>query len=131
VGWRAAATPWVGLFEERRIFVLVHSYSYWSQVMKRSLLSQMTEDFVGGGPNRRTMLDEAYANVQASQLIYDMRTNAGLTQAQLAKKNGTAASVISRLERADYSGHTLAMLNRIAAAVGRRIRLQAVPKEAA
>jgi hypothetical protein len=35
------------------------------------------------------------------------------------------------LEDADYSGHTLHMLNRIASALGRRIELHAVPKEAA
>ena len=41
-----------------------------------------------------------------------------ITQRQLAKKVGTTASVICRLEDADYQGHSLAMLRRIAAALG-------------
>jgi transcriptional regulator with XRE-family HTH domain len=66
-----------------------------------------------------------------AQLLYDMRTAAGLSQRELAKRVGTTASVICRLEDADCSGHTLAMLNRVASALGRRIELHAVPKEAA
>jgi hypothetical protein len=34
--------------------------------------------------------------------------------------------VISRLEEADYKGHLLAMLNRIAAAVERRVEIRFV-----
>jgi len=39
---------------------------------------------------------------------------------------GTTASVICRLEDADYSGHSLAMLRRIAAAVGMRVEVRFV-----
>jgi transcriptional regulator with XRE-family HTH domain len=47
-----------------------------------------------------------------------------LIQQDLATRIGTTASVISRLEDADYSGHSLAMLRRIAAALGRRVEIQ-------
>ena len=40
---------------------------------------------------------------------------------------GTTASVISRLEDADYEGHSLAMLNRIAAALNKRVKIEFVP----
>jgi len=40
---------------------------------------------------------------------------------------GTTASVICRLEDADYEGHSLAMLNRIAAALHRRVETHFVP----
>ncbi|MGA3098685.1 MAG: helix-turn-helix transcriptional regulator [Bryobacteraceae bacterium] len=53
--------------------------------------------------------------------------DAGLTQRQLAKKAGTTASVIGRLEEADYEGHSLAMLRRIAEAVGKRIEIRLLP----
>jgi transcriptional regulator with XRE-family HTH domain len=49
--------------------------------------------------------------------IHALRTRAGLTQRQLAKKVGTSASVICKLEDADYEGHSLFMLRRIAAAL--------------
>jgi len=35
--------------------------------------------------------------------------------------------VISRLEGADYRGHSLMMLRRIAAALGKRVELKLVP----
>jgi transcriptional regulator with XRE-family HTH domain len=59
--------------------------------------------------------------------IYQLREKAGLSQAQLAKRVGTTQSVISRLEDADYEGHSLAMLTRIAAAVEKRVEIRFVP----
>jgi len=52
----------------------------------------------------------------------------GLSQRQLAKLIGTTASVICRLEDADYEGHSLAMLNRIATALNRRVEIHFVPE---
>ena len=60
--------------------------------------------------------------------IYALRTKADLTQAQLGKLVGTTASAICRLEDADYEGHSLAMLNRIAAAVERRVEIRFLPR---
>ena len=58
-----------------------------------------------------------------------LRTQASLSQRQLAKLVGTTASVICRLEDADYEGHSLAMLNRIAAALNRRVEIRFVSAE--
>jgi transcriptional regulator with XRE-family HTH domain len=60
--------------------------------------------------------------------IYTLREQAGLTQKQLAKRIGTTQSVISRLEDADYRGHSLEMLRRIAAALNCRIEIRIVPE---
>jgi transcriptional regulator with XRE-family HTH domain len=51
----------------------------------------------------------------------------GLSQRALAKLVGTTASVICRLEDADYEGHSMAMLNRIAAALNKRVEIHFVP----
>ena len=59
--------------------------------------------------------------------VYRLRTKAHLTQKQLAERIGTTASVISRLESADYEGHSLSMLQRISAALNRRIEVRFVP----
>jgi predicted transcriptional regulator len=64
-------------------------------------------------------------------LVYQVVTEAGLTQAELAKRVGTAQPNIARLEDADYQGHSLAMLQRIAEALGKRIEIQMVDAEAA
>jgi hypothetical protein len=45
----------------------------------------------------------------------------------LADLVGTTASAICRLEDADYEGHSLAMLNRIAAALKQRVEIRFVP----
>jgi transcriptional regulator with XRE-family HTH domain len=58
--------------------------------------------------------------------IYDLRMQANLTQGELAKLVGTSTSVISRLEDADYEGHSLAMLRRIAAALNKRVEIRFV-----
>lgn len=83
--------------------------------------------FFQGRPERLKALEEARADDEVARKIYELRRKAGLTQAQLAKRIGTTASVISRLEDADYEGHSLAMLRRIAAALNRRVEIRFVP----
>jgi transcriptional regulator with XRE-family HTH domain len=75
--------------------------------------------------------EDGLVNMEAAQLIYDMRTKAGLSQRALANKIGTSASAINRLKSADYEGHTIGMVRRIATALNRRLELRAVPIKAA
>jgi len=56
-----------------------------------------------------------------SRLVRRLRKDADMTQRELADRIGTSQSVISRLESDDYDGHSLSMLFRIGAALGRRI----------
>ncbi len=72
--------------------------------------------------------EEEKINYQSALAIREAREAAGLTQAQLAKKIGTTQSVISRLEDADYEGHTLKMLERIAEALKQRIVIHLEPE---
>jgi ribosome-binding protein aMBF1 (putative translation factor) len=69
-------------------------------------------------------------NIRVSEELHRARTEAGLTQKQLAERAGTRQSVISRLEDADYAGHSLAMLRRLAAAVGKRLEVRFVDTDA-
>lgn len=80
-----------------------------------------------GKPERLAGLEEARASAQMARTVYELRTKAGLTQRQLAKLVGTTASVICRLEDDDYEGHSLAMLQRIAAALNKRVEIRFVP----
>lgn len=68
-------------------------------------------------------------NARVAMAIYDARTAAGLTQAQLAKRIGTQQSVIARLENADYRGHSLVMLQKVAEATGRQLEVTMRPIE--
>ena len=83
--------------------------------------------FYEGRPARLKKLEEARANEEIARKICDLRAAAGLTQTQLAKLIGTTASVICRLEDADYEGHSLAMLRRIAGALNQRVEIRFVP----
>jgi DNA-binding XRE family transcriptional regulator len=80
-----------------------------------------------GRPERIRGLEEARANGEIARKIFELRTKAGLTQSQLGKLIGTTASVICRLEDADYEGHSLALLRRIATALNQRVEIRFVP----
>jgi len=82
----------------------------------------------GPDPKWKQAVEEEVANREVAQKIYVLRQHAGLSQAELARRIGTTQSVISRLEDADYEGHSLAMLNRIAAAMERRVEIRFVPR---
>ena len=77
-------------------------------------------------PERLAELEEALVNDDVARKLRTLRTQAGLTTRELAKIVGTTASVISRLENADYERHSLSMLNRIAAALKVRLKVDFV-----
>jgi len=83
--------------------------------------------FYAGHPERLAALEQARADDQVARKIQSLRQRAGLTQKQLAALVGTTPSVISRLEDADYEGHSMAMLRRIAAALNQRVEIRFVP----
>jgi len=66
--------------------------------------------------------------INLALLVREMREDAGFTQTELAKIVGTTQSVIARLEDAEYAGHSLTMLERVAAACGVGLRLRAEKK---
>jgi ribosome-binding protein aMBF1 (putative translation factor) len=74
-------------------------------------------------PELAKAVEEQSFNADIAQQVYDLRTNAKLTQRQLAELVGTQQSVISRIEDADYTGHSLTMLKRIAHALKRRLKV--------
>ncbi|MEH2228090.1 MAG: helix-turn-helix transcriptional regulator [Nostoc sp.] len=82
-------------------------------------------------PELQEMVRESSINAQVSQIIYDARKEAGLTQQQLADLVGTTQSVIARLEDADYEGHSLSILARIAGALNQKVEIKMSPKEIA
>ena len=90
--------------------------------------TKILADIAGHDQKRQQAFEEAVANREVAQRIYELREQAGLSQTELAKRVGTTKSVISRLEDADYEGHSLAMLNRIAAAVERRVDIRFLPR---
>lgn len=97
---------------------------------KTSDAIEILDRITGNDKRLRHMIEVAHVNIIVSEMIYEARNAAGLTQAALARRVGTTQSVISRLEDADYEGHSLTMLQRIAEALHLRLELRFVSESA-
>jgi ribosome-binding protein aMBF1 (putative translation factor) len=86
--------------------------------------------YIRGNKKRLESLQKERENLNIADLICAIRKQAGLSQKQLADLVGTTQSVISRLEDADYNGHSLAMLRKIGAALQQRVEVHFVPEDA-
>lgn len=88
------------------------------QIVKRDRQGEIVEQRVRKSATYRKTFERTLHQIDLALLVREMREDASLTQAELAKKVGTTQSVIARLEDAEYSGHSLTMLERIATACG-------------
>ncbi len=84
--------------------------------------------YVGDDPKQQAAYEEALASAQVARAIFDLRSSVKLSQSALAELVGTSPSVISRLEDANYEGHSLSMLRRIAAALDHRVEIRFLPR---
>lgn len=85
------------------------NYSRWDDVAKKR--APITGE-------RRAEVEQDLA---LGQLIYDLRTEAGLSQRELAARMGTTQSVISRLEEGGGARNRIDTLARVATALGRHL----------
>jgi ribosome-binding protein aMBF1 (putative translation factor) len=95
--------------------------------MKSAAVQFVYDRHIKGDPAREESFENELLNAKIAREMYDLRTKAGWSQRQLAKAVGTTASVICRLEDADYEGHSLSMLQRIATALDSRVEIRIVP----
>ncbi len=84
--------------------------------------------YVGEDVQRKASLARERVNAEVARTIYELREQAGLSQKELADRVDTTQSVISRLEDADYEGHSLSMLNRIAKALNQQVQVVVRPR---
>ncbi len=98
------------------------------QTIKRDRHSAFVERRGRKSASYRKTFARTLQQIDLAMLVREMREDAGLTQAELAKKVGSTQSVIARLENAEYTGHSLAMLERIAAVCGIALKLHAEKK---
>lgn len=84
--------------------------------------------YIRANKKRLRSIEREREKSNIAEQIYNLRTQAGLSQKQLAKMIGTTQSVISRLEDADYNAHSLAMLRKIGAALHQRVHVKFVPE---
>ena len=88
------------------------------------------DSVTGKDPRVLALIVEEGEKLRIAKAIYELRTKAGLSQTDLAKRVGTTQSVISRLEDADYEGHSLEILQRIGKATNNRVEVRFVPIQA-
>jgi antitoxin HicB len=81
------------------------------------------EDFLAGERRLESSTAHAIKRVLAWQLEQAM-TEAGVSQAELARRMKTSRAVIHRLLDADDPSVTLSTISKAAAALGRSVRLQ-------
>jgi len=72
---------------------------------------------------RDTEFAEEFDKLQLARQMRELREKAGLSQAQLAARVGTQAPGIARIESGRFAPR-LDVLHRIAAALGKRVRIQ-------
>ena len=95
---------------------------------KSKALRYAYDRYVRDDRERVDSFEDELLNARVARKLYDLRTKAGLTQKELAQRVDTTASVISRLEDADYEGHSLSMLRRIARALDQEVQIRFVEK---
>jgi len=85
------------------------NYSRWDDVKKKRRAP---------APKTRAGIEQDLA---LGQLIYDLRTEAGLSQREVAERMGTTQSVISRLEEGGGARNRIDTLARVATALSRHL----------
>jgi len=93
------------------------------KTIQSAALQYNYDRYIGNDAKRIQEYEEEVLNAEIAQKVYDLRTKAGISQRALAKRVGTSAPAICRLEAADYEGRSLYMLKRIAAALDRRVEI--------
>jgi transcriptional regulator with XRE-family HTH domain len=91
-------------------------------------LQRSYDRYIGREPRRIAAYEAELADAEVGMMVRELRRQEGLTQSQLAARIGTTATAISRIESADYAGHSLAMLRRVAGAVGKKVVVRFVPE---
>ena len=91
-------------------------------VRKRKTISE----YIAERRGRDADFAEEFDKLQLARQMKDLREKAGLSQAELAARIGTQAPGIARLESGRFAPR-LDVLHRIAAALGKRVRIQFDP----
>ena len=89
-------------------------------------LEYLSPAFFERNPRRLAQLEELRSSKEIARAIYDLRSGAGFSQRELARAAGVTPRTIERLEADEYPRHSLGMLRRIAAALGKKVELKIV-----
>jgi antitoxin HicB len=86
-------------------------------------LKDVDEDLLEGMKSVKTaLITPAHIN-PISLEVANLIESSGLTQSEIARRMGTSQSALSRLARPDYDAHSVPVLERLAGATGKRLRV--------
>lgn len=74
---------------------------------------ELMDRWYGGDPEWDQMVIEEEIKARVGQIVYHLRTEAGLSQTRLAEMTGVTQAMISKLENADYEGDYFGLLLRV------------------
>jgi ribosome-binding protein aMBF1 (putative translation factor) len=89
-------------------------------------LKWLYDKHIKDAPGAVELLREYEIKADIAKQVYDLRTRANLTQAELSDMVKAPVSVIEALEQGDYEGDCLSMLVRIASALNKRLDIRFV-----
>ncbi len=89
-------------------------------------LQWLYDKYIKDDPESVALMNEYEVTAEIAKEIYGLRTQSGLTVAQLAHLVGVGERVIEALEEADYEGDSLVMLVRIASALNKKLEVRFV-----
>lgn len=75
---------------------------------------------------RKALEEEDDAAIDIALQLIRLREKHGWTQSQLARKLGTSQQAVARLESLSYAGYTLKVLEKIAGAFNKRLKVEFV-----
>ncbi len=77
----------------------------------------------GGDAQWDRLVAEESLKLRVGQMVYDMREEAGVSQADLAQQVGVDAEVIRKVEAADYDDSPIELLIRVCLALRRKVEI--------
>lgn len=84
---------------------------------------ELIQRWYGQTPGWDEMVAEEQLKMDVGQVVYDLRTNLGLTQSQFADLVKIKQPIISEIENANYGGNTIEIFKRVCLALHIRIRV--------
>ncbi len=82
-------------------------------------------------PRFKRFYDGELNRIRLAHRIAELREKCGLTQAELTRRVGTTQAGISRLENPNYHSYSLKTLEKVAAALGARLKVDLEEKQRA
>jgi transcriptional regulator with XRE-family HTH domain len=92
-------------------------------VLKTKNAVQIMNRRFGENAENRKKIEDFSMNIRVSELSYQARIAAGMTQEKFADLIGTNRSVIARLENSDYDDDSMKMLQKIAIILNKKISI--------